>query len=392
MNDHKIKSNLRTASKAFKSDRRWTVLLIGERGKTVTFEHFKSAIITTVVLLLCISALAAWYWNLHRKAVLENRRLSNRIENLEQANESLRDERDLIMARLVRSESRVADTLAKARPADPPKPEKTEADQPKPKESLKQSPKPEAPLSVTATDLIVFFEPDRNAFRVQYKVVNTGSKAQPVSGLTVIVLKDDPVDMKNWLALPSVPMESGRPAGDRGRAFTIYNFRTMRFSFTKKIEADSFTTATIYIFTSTGSPVFEKDFQVGVTSPAVSNATGPEESSPPNKTSSAPPLRKDEHGTSPGEAGGKAAGASDAYDKPILNTETLRGTSPAAASALSKPDGNPESAGPRSAEPASPSLSPALGGESEEPESPVETPTELKTEPQPSGPPGASPF
>ena len=62
--------------------------------------------------------------------------------------------------------------------------------------------------------------------------------------------------------LPSVPLQSGKPVGDSGRSFSIYNYRTIRFRADSAVRADQFENATIYIFSTTGTLIYEEDFPI----------------------------------------------------------------------------------------------------------------------------------
>jgi len=243
------------ASKSPKVDQRWTLLFIGKRGRTITFKHFKGAVIATIFLVLALGALCGWLWHLNLQARQDIAAREETIQNLEKAMESLRNEKDILTARLAVIESRVEERLhpesrkkeAPAAASEAPAPGKT----------------PLEPLpSIIADDFIVFRDGSTNQLRIEYKVRNTGSKNEPASGRTVAILKGDPDNQRKWLVLPSVPLQSGKPTGDSGRSFSIYNYRTIRFRADQALRAEQFENATIYIFSTTGTLVYEEDFPV----------------------------------------------------------------------------------------------------------------------------------
>ena len=278
---------VRKQPKTPQKDQRWTLLFLGNRGRTITFKHFKSVVAAAVVILVVSAAIAGWFWYLYKGALVEISNHEKRIDNLKKAVLSLRNEKDILMARLVVAESRVEESLAKKTVAKK-KPETV-----KPKEQVKkpvqQEDKKESgtTISVTADDFIVFHEPDINTLRVRYKIRNLGSREQPVSGRTVILLRDDDDDPINWLVLPKVPLKSGKPTGQYGRSFSIYNFRTMKFKAVNQSGPDKYKTAIVFVFSTTGDLLLEKTFAVGI-QPLTDSAYNPQTAPTGRSTSPSP--------------------------------------------------------------------------------------------------------
>jgi hypothetical protein len=245
------------ASKSPKVDQRWTLLFIGSRGRTVTFKHFKGVVIAVVLLVGCLGAACGWllYQNIQNRETIAAR--EERIDNLKTAIAGVRNEKDILTARLAVIESRVEENLnpdiREKDPPPPPTPEKTTAAEEKQSETLP---------SVIADDFIVFYDPDIERLRVEYKVRNTGSNNQPASGRSVVILKGDPQNQSKWLVMPSVPLQAGEPVGDSGRSFSIYNYRTLRFQAPEGVRADQFQNATVFIFSTTGTLIHENEFPV----------------------------------------------------------------------------------------------------------------------------------
>jgi hypothetical protein len=205
-----------------KRDRRWTLLFIGDRGKTITFSSFKGVVLSTICVLLISAAVAGGFYHLYQVEKNNNAGLQNDMDNLRQVVTSLRNEKDILMARLVVAESRVKEKLEKE---DKPQPEQRAADFvgiDRQAAKISTGSQPETQLKVAVEDFIVFHEPDINTLRVQYKVINTGSKEQP--GFKV---NDQP-------------------------------------------GPDQFNTATVFVFSLTGDLLLEKDFAVGIKSQTIS--------------------------------------------------------------------------------------------------------------------------
>ena len=90
-------------SKNTRADRRWTLLFLGSRGKTVTFRHFKAVVFAAVMILLASTAVSLWFWSVNRNVRSENLTLRKEIDNMKQAVASVRKEKDILTARLVDS-------------------------------------------------------------------------------------------------------------------------------------------------------------------------------------------------------------------------------------------------------------------------------------------------
>ena len=282
MNEQNNTSRRIPPTRGVRDEKRWTLLFMGDRGKTITFYHFKGLVITGLILIIASIAAGAWFYHLYRNGLLETSTLRTEIKNLKRALDSERHEKEIVTARLVVSESRLEKFRAQTESKKPiEKPEEKPAQKP-PKPASKPVLKPpNPPVSVSVENFLVFYEPDINSLRVEYKVINTGSRNQPVSGRTVVVLKDDNAAPNKWLILPRVPIIEGRPTSDKGRSFTIRNFRTMRFKSNNQVGPDKYKTATVYIFTTTGTLLLEKEYPVGIKARNVSQRSKPKETTRP---------------------------------------------------------------------------------------------------------------
>ena len=77
-NDEKYPPPPRTA----RDERRWTLLFIGERGRTITFHHFKGAVIATLLVILTFAAVAGWLFYLYQDGLKGKNALYEEIDNL----------------------------------------------------------------------------------------------------------------------------------------------------------------------------------------------------------------------------------------------------------------------------------------------------------------------
>jgi LysM repeat protein len=336
-----------------RSDRRWALVFIGEHSKTIAFNHLKAAVVVTALIILALGGLAGGLVYLYQKAAGDILTLENKVVELKRAMQSLRDEKDILMARLVLTESingkKPSGTKQPhKRAGNPdgkktiPKPlsgietaalthnsEKTVYHTVEPGDSLyaigfrynvsvdqlrrlnhiegdstlhpgdrlvvKTEPGEKTPMTdqikpgnrppvegdqrmtkaagVDSKDIgadvrnfTTVYEPDTKALRVEYVIRNDGSKSQQISGQTVVVLKSEEDNPGDWLVLPPVPLQYGKPDGKLGSAFSIYNFRTIRFKVTDQENADRFTLATVFVFSTDGDLALEEEFPVRINS------------------------------------------------------------------------------------------------------------------------------
>ena len=330
MNPDRHEADAARSSRPTRADRRWTLLFLGSRGKTVTFHHFKAVVFTAILILLASTAVSAWFWYQNRSVRSDNRALREEIENMKQAVASVRDEKDILTARLVVAESRVAELMGKSAPAQKQKENTASGKEPvkEPQAALSVVDKPEPPLNVDVRNFIVYFEPDINTLRVEYKLLNTGRKGNPVSGRTMVIMKEDEKKPDDWLVMPPVPLVDNRPKGNRGKYFSINRFRTVRFKANDQIGPDQYKSAAVFVFSSKGTLLLEKVFPVGIQSktltiveraaqrpaPVKPKAPAPQKKKPQPEPAPAPP---------PSTAAPEQAppGEPDAYETPATEPQ-----------------------------------------------------------------------
>ena len=331
MNPDRHQAESARSAKPARADRRWTLLFLGSRGKTVTFHHFKAVVFTAILILLASTAVSAWFWYQNRGVRSENRGLREEIENMKQAVASERDEKDILTARLVVAESRVAEFIGKSAPAQKLKESQASDIKPvkKPQAALSVVEKPEPPLNVDVRNFIVYFEPDINTLRVEYKLLNTGRKGNPVSGRTMVIMKEHENKPQDWLVMPPVPLVDNRPEGNRGKYFSINRFRTVRFKANDQIGPDQYKSAAVFVYSSNGTLLLEKVFPVGIQSKTLTIVErAAQRPQPVKKKPPAPKKKKPQPEPAPPPAPAATApeqapaGEPDAYETPATEPPT----------------------------------------------------------------------
>jgi hypothetical protein len=303
-NSNPTHRSVKTAKRA-KQDRRWTLLFIGNHGKTITLKRFKGMVILAFAVLLSAIGISVglFVWNLN--IIMDNHGLKDELKSLNSRIDNLRHEKDILMTRLVVAESKAQQSLTDNAEASVPDksvnqdsglteekgqktqaaPNNTEPPSIRLEESQHNTNAGDPGLSVAVEDFRVSDRFDENRLKVMFKVKNTSPNSQRVSGHAIVVLKGENT---SWLPIPWMSLVDGRPTGKRrGHSFGINYFKTMRLSSRVPKSPEKFQTATIFIYTRQGQLLLEKEYPVhlpphtpGENKPAASLHTLPVESSP----------------------------------------------------------------------------------------------------------------
>jgi hypothetical protein len=278
----KIKKNRRRGA-----NRRWTLLFIGDHGNTITIKRFKAIIIAVVGIFFLVSVLLAVLFFSHQQTLKAKSDLQKRFQNSQQQIETLRHEKEILMARLV-----VAESKAKQRVAEVQQPEKNPAaakpidikpeQAPKPKTASPPPPKkpttqvkrsrPEgqqaqetaAVMRVAVANFKVSRESGTPNVKAQFRVKNASTGYPRVAGHAVVILQGADLEENQWMVMPPVALAGSKPTGKRGKAFSIQRFRTMNLTSRAPKHADQFQTATVYVYSKEGKLLLEQDFAVNL--------------------------------------------------------------------------------------------------------------------------------
>lgn len=295
-----------------RSDRRWTLLFIGDHGDVITLKRFKVIVVATAFVFLLSSAAVAILIYLNADFQKENNEFKKRIEAFQKRIETLRHEKEILMARLVLSESKIQEKVSKGEqrrtPENTPqqmKPESKAAPESKaPKVNEKKPPVPqktqtvstdlettesEPAFSVAVEDFRVLPASDSPNLNAQFKIRNTTPQSQKVTGHAVVVLKSDDLPKHKWLVMPAVGLVGDKPSGKRGKRFSIQRFRTMNLTSRIPKHSDKFRTAAVYVYLKSGELILEEEFPVALPPVPVAETQTP---SADSTSAEAPSLKK----------------------------------------------------------------------------------------------------
>lgn len=271
--------------------RRWTLLFIGDHGSVIKLKRFKGMVLSTAfMLIVAIFGIVALIL-FNQNTIRENKRLRHDLENYQNQLETLRHDKEVLMARLVLTESQVKENLPgtpkrqddkkDAQPEEQKPQEKPQSKETKIKKRLPLTPKtpeqkpttaePKPMQSVAVEKFSASREPDTQSVNAKFNLKNTSPDSQRVEGRAVVVLKSDALHRDKWLVIPPVGLVGEKPSGKRGKSFAIQRFRTMIFTSNAPSYADQFQTAAVYVFTKSGQLLLKRDFPVNISPLAASS-------------------------------------------------------------------------------------------------------------------------
>ncbi len=285
--------------------KRWTLLFIGNHGRTITLKRFKGMVILAGLVLCASVAMSGGllYFSLDIRS--DKNQLESDLRDLKAQIKDLRYEKDVLLTKLVLAETRAKPSPPKERlqQREPEKPQpESGVDkkpvQPVPAAGIQNKPPaekaPQRPpsdsqadsgLSVAIENLKIFPKSNENLLRVHFKIKNTSPNRQRIDGHTIVVLKGEQLRQNRWLTIPRVSLSNGKPTGrQRGHSFGISNFKTMRFKTNLPKSPEIYREASVFIFTKKGDLLLEKNFAVNLPARPPVAASKPPAETPPAPT------------------------------------------------------------------------------------------------------------
>ena len=280
-----------------------TVLMVDGHGHIRTIRKFHQKLWIGIAVAVCCVLIAAGAGWLYVKGLQTQQELQHRIENLRGQLAEAEHQKELLLARAVKAESRMSarepvqsapnrpKPASRAKAAAPVKnaPIAPPAAKPAPAAVVKKTEKPSPPppaeavkpppvVSVAVEKLKVAYQVSEKALSTEFVIRNTGSTQ--AQGRAVVVLSSSEEQTSPRLSLPPVPLKNDRPRGNRGRRFSITRF--MRLNLKRKVAEPGlrFDTADVFVFDMKGKLLQEKTFEVAVKVP---------EAAPPKPAPVAPP-------------------------------------------------------------------------------------------------------
>lgn len=305
-----------------KPEKRWQLLLVADDGRIIPFRRIRGVAVTLVALLVVLGLVCAGLgWQLAAEKIRHRKALDQFAEARRQAGH-YKSEHELIAAELVLAEARmekaglpvprrpelvprqppvktvdaepagdrkaddgkrepdpaVTATAEKAAvhkssgkpsppPAADPAPQAVPEAAPVPAPAKKAALAKKAGPGVALGDLTVKHDAKRGIFTARFRVKNTGPRSSPVAGRCVVVLKSNGKASAKWLSMPEGTLVNGQPDGKGGQAFRISRYRDMNIRVGGQKDPSPFTTATVYVFDTSGAGILEKEFPIDLPAP-----------------------------------------------------------------------------------------------------------------------------
>ena len=298
-------SQIRSPGRTHKEPRRWTVLLIGDLGKIISFHVGKPLVLGLTACLCAILGVVIYSVVSYNSVRLENTQLIKDLDTLRAELETAENAKEKALVGLMVLEDSVKQTARKAGPASDrktksvpskvtrPRPAATKAAKaeapeiPKPaatKAARAEAPgtpspaavaslptraekdkiaPPPSPGRIIVKNLEIWQEPDDNAFKFQFALKNVDRESGRIAGHTFVVLKPEEGSRESVRAFPWSPMKDGKPAiFKRGQYFSIARFKFVRGTLTDVSTINRFKIATVHVYSDTGGLLVEKVFEV----------------------------------------------------------------------------------------------------------------------------------
>ncbi|MBC2694653.1 MAG: hypothetical protein HF982_05135 [Desulfobacteraceae bacterium] len=259
-------NSLSQESHSFKKGRQWTILLVNDYGKVISFSRFKEVVIISASMLFVAIIAAVILFFLYNKTQSNNKKFQAMLSASQEKANFLKNENEILMANLVTSGYKVNENSTRKHEIRPEKFStkkgstttdtktnnqfsKEHADK---NQALTANNKDKKSAIVSVNNFNVYYEKDKSVFRVQYIIKTINLKAK-IDGYTFAILKNNEANQDEWLTLPSKKT---------GQAFLISNFRKITLKATKLTNPNQFNKATVFVFSKNRELLLEKDFPV----------------------------------------------------------------------------------------------------------------------------------
>jgi uncharacterized coiled-coil protein SlyX len=268
-------------------------MLVGDHGRIIPFRRFKGIAIGVVAslilaVLVIVGLSVAYMWQAEKID-----QLNAALKKTNQQMAKLRDEKDLLLAKMVvtnkqpirerenQPPSTDDSTAQKAEKAAVPPapaadtPQTTASGKPAQQEQEKQEKKtpekekPVLPVQLNA-DVRRFsadYQITASLLKCAFRIYNTSKPKHTLAGRSVVVFKNIDEPPIKWLAVPRVQLIDGVPNGKLGKSFKINNYRTMTFKAYGLKPPLRYNTASVYVYSSDGKLLLNREIPINIDVP-----------------------------------------------------------------------------------------------------------------------------
>ena len=264
---------------SLKKARKWTILLVNDHGKVISFHRFKGAIILYASMLFVAVIAAIILFFLYNKTQSNNKKLQAMLSTSQAKADSLKNENEILMARVVTSAYKVNTNSATKHEILTEKSSAkknsnttdinttdinatdTNAHNQSSKEQTDKNQVLPAVLSVY--DFNTYYNKNKKVLSIKFTIKKMTLKSK-IDGYTFVILKNDKTSQNEWLTLPSKNLTEDKPSRKKGQYFLISNFKQIRLKHTNVTNPNQFNKATVFVFSKEEKLLLEKDFTLSI--------------------------------------------------------------------------------------------------------------------------------
>jgi len=252
----KLEKAMTFAASLLRSKRKYhTLILLGDDGKVKHVRILRGMIIALLLVQIVILCSGAYFFFSGMRFVEDKKAMENELIIAQKNYLTIRDEKDMLMARLVLAESLVNKETGGALVS---KTAETAANA----SAAQKSQTPANSGGVSVDNINVFHEKSANRLKIKFDIKSSYNSRQ-VSGYSFVILKENEIDEAGWLPVPFISLVSKRPtAVNKGRYFSTSKFTTVNLTTNIRSVPLRFKLATVLLYSASGELLFEKDFPV----------------------------------------------------------------------------------------------------------------------------------
>lgn len=271
--------------------RTWTVLLIDDVGKIISFPVSKPLMVISIVSLVLLSAACIFSLFSYHRLRAEKDGLNQALDRVRADLDEAEKGREKALLRLMVLEGSLEQAPRESdghggqghkNKSTEPRVSSREVTEFSEANTETRSRQDRGPLStgtveghetilseagerVTAKDLEVWQETDDGlVFRFQFIVQRIRPRGGKVSGYTFIVLRPGEGTGESPRVIPATTLKDGNPSVFRqGQYFSIARYKFVRGTFPDVTRMDPFKTATLFVYSDQGELLAEKTFELG---------------------------------------------------------------------------------------------------------------------------------
>ncbi len=185
---------------------RWTLLFVEDRGKVISLENIKGMMIAVILFLAAVTAAAAGFFFLYNRSEDRNTKLQKALMDSEQRAIPLRNEKDVLMARLVVAEAQIEMLHSRNGSSKGEDAGGVLTGGPPPDEKARKSfVQPEKRESVTIEKVKIFYDPGAGTMETEFRLTNILGTGEPVSGFIL--------NIRDLLSSDKVRIYREKPSG-----------------------------------------------------------------------------------------------------------------------------------------------------------------------------------